>query len=56
MIRVSLDEKDFKDLVSGKIVKRDWEEQEVEIALKDIGYLLMIETISNVMKGRKEQS
>jgi len=39
--RVLLDEKDFTELISGKIVKQNG----VEIALQDIGYNLMLKII-----------
>lgn len=40
-IRISLSEEDFRTLVSGQIVQQDG----VEIALKDIGYVRMLEII-----------
>lgn len=43
-IRVSFDEKDFEELVSGKIVEKEiWGGRVVKIALQDIGYDLMFE-------------
>lgn len=37
-MRILLDEKDFKELVSGRVVKQDG----AEIMLKDIGYDVML--------------
>lgn len=41
MKRILLDEKDFEQLTKGKIVKKD----DVEIALSDIGFLLMYDIL-----------
>jgi hypothetical protein len=38
MIRISLDENQFKELISGRIVKVS----DVEIALQDIGFITML--------------
>ena len=46
MIRVSLDEQDLTGLMSGKIVKKEG----VEIALQDIGWTRMNQSIMNAMK------
>ena len=48
MKRILLDEKDFEQLTKGEIVKKD----DVEIALSDIGYNLMIQIIKeNIFKS-----
>ena len=49
-MRILLDEKDFEDLVSGKITKKDIEGQSVEIALQDIGYLNMLNIIDKKLE------
>lgn len=46
-MRILFTEKDFEDLISGEIVKKDG----VEIALQDIGYDLML----NIIKEKKEE-
>lgn len=45
-MRVLLGEKEFEELVSGKIVKQSG----VEIALSDIGYVRMLEIIEPKLK------
>ena len=53
--RVLLNDQDFKDLVAGKIVKKN----NVEIALSDIGFMRMIDhietTIFNFTNGKENQ-
>lgn len=49
MIRIVLGEREFKDLVSGKVVSQD----NVEIILADIGYVRMLYIIKWVAAPRK---
>lgn len=37
-IKISLDEKDFKELVTGKIITVQMGETEIQISLQDIGF------------------
>jgi hypothetical protein len=51
MKRILLDENDFEQLTNGEIVKKD----DVEIALSDIGFNLMIQIVKeNIYKSDKK--
>lgn len=47
MIRVVLDERDFRDLIAGKVIKKDG----VEIALQDIGYHVMARALKDEIES-----
>lgn len=47
MIRISLDQEDFRTLINGGVVKKD----EVEIILKDIGYFAMEEELDKAIEN-----
>ena len=46
-IRISLTEKNFKDLITGEIVEIDSKGTKIKIILQDIGYDNMINIILN---------
>lgn len=49
MIRISLTEKDFTDLVQGKTIKKHEGEEPVEICLHDIGYYRIALTLDKAI-------
>jgi hypothetical protein len=53
-IRILLDEEDFKSLVSGGILIVEAKEANILIALRDIGFIKMYETIDLFAEEKEE--
>jgi hypothetical protein len=52
MHRIALDQKDFSSLVRGEAVMvKAHDGEPIEIALKDIGYDIMMQTVQNASMG-----
>lgn len=54
-IRISLDRKDFQDLIRGKIITKNASGKELKICLQDIGYSIMAYDVKQAMEQFLEQ-